>query len=115
MSTILYGIPNCDTIKKAKKWLADNNIAYEFHDYRKDGIEADFLANAEAELGWEAMLNKRGTTFRQLSDEDKSDIDREKALKLLLLHPAMVKRPILFHYNAYHIGFKPAQYEEIFC
>ena len=115
MSTFLYGIPNCDTIKKAKKWLADNNITYAFHDYRKDGIEADFLASAEAELGWEAMLNKRGTTFRQLSDEDKSDIDKEKALKLLLLHPAMVKRPILFHNNAYHIGFKPAQYEEIFC
>lgn len=115
MSTILYGIPNCDTIKKAKKWLADNNITYAFYDYRKDGIDADFLANAEAELGWETMLNKRGTTFRQLSDEDKSDIDKEKALKLLLLHPAMVKRPILFHNNTYHIGFKPAQYEEIFC
>ena len=115
MSTILYGIPNCDTIKKAKKWLSDNNQDYSFHDYRKDGIDSDFLEKAESELGWEAMLNKRGTTFRQLDDADKSELNREKALALLIQYPAMVKRPILFHRNAFHIGFKPAQYEEIFC
>jgi Spx/MgsR family transcriptional regulator len=115
MSTILYGIPNCDTIKKAKKWLADNDIAFTFHDYRKDGIDNDFLVRAEAELGWEAMLNKRGTTFRQLEEQEKASLDKDKALALLELHPAMVKRPILFHDNAFYIGFKPAQYEEIFC
>lgn len=115
MSTVLYGIPNCDTIKKAKKWLADNNVTFTFHDYRKDGISADLLKQAEAELGWEVMLNKRGTTFRQLDEAEKASIDKNKALALLELHPAMVKRPILHHDNAFHIGFKPAQYEEIFC
>ena len=82
MSTILYGIPNCDTIKKAKKWLADNDIAFTFHDYRKDGIDNDFLVRAEAELGWEAMLNKRGTTFRQLEEQEKASLDKDKALKI---------------------------------
>ena len=115
MSTILYGIPNCDTIKKAKKWLADNDIAFTFHDYRKDGIDNDFLVRAESELGWEAMLNKRGTTIRQLEEQEKANLDKDKALALLELHPAMVKRPILVHDNAFYIGFKPAQYEEIFC
>lgn len=115
MSTTLYGIANCDTIKKAKTWLANNNIEFTFHDYRKNGIDADFLAQAEASLGFEAMLNKRGTTYRQLDDSQKSDIDREKALALLLTHPAMVKRPILNVNGSFYIGFKPAQYEEIFC
>ena len=115
MSTILYGIPNCDTIKKAKKWLTENDIPFSFHDYRKDGIDNNFLSRAEAELGWETMLNKRGTTFRQLEEQEKATLNKDKALALLELHPAMVKRPILFHNNTFHIGFKLAQYEEIFC
>lgn len=115
MSTVLYGIPNCDTIKKAQKWLSDNDIAFTFHDYRKDGIDQDFLQRAEAELGWETMLNKRGTTYRQLDDAQKASIDKDKALALLEMHPAMVKRPILVHDNNFYIGFKPAQYEAIFC
>jgi Spx/MgsR family transcriptional regulator len=114
MSTILYGIANCDTIKKAKKWLNDAEIPFTFHDYRKDGITEEFLVEAEKTLGWEAMLNKRGTTFRQLSDEEKADITRDKALGLLVTYPAMVKRPILNKDGEFHIGFKPAQYEEIF-
>lgn len=115
MSTVLYGIPNCDTIKKAKKWLTDHDITFTFHDYRKDGISAGFLKQAEAELGWETMLNKRGTTYRQLEEAEKASIDKDKALALLELHPAMVKRPILSHDGQFYIGFKPAQYEEIFC
>lgn len=115
MSTVLYGIPNCDTIKKAKKWLTDHDITFTFHDYRKDGISADFLKQAEEELGWETMLNKRGTTYRQLEEAEKASIDKDKALALLELHPAMVKRPILSHDGQFYIGFKPAQYEEIFC
>lgn len=114
MSTVLYGIANCDTIKKAKKWLTDNQVAFEFHDYRKDGITDQFLYDAESALGWEAMLNKRGTTFRQLSDEDKADLTKDKALALLKEHPAMIKRPILSHEGQFHIAFKPAQYESIF-
>ena len=114
MSTTLYGIANCDTIKKAKKWLAEHNIDFVFQDYRKDGISAAFLTTAESALGWEVMLNKRGTTYRQLDDADKANIDKEKALSLLETHPAMVKRPILLHNGTFHIGFKPAQYEDIF-
>ena len=85
-----------------------------FHDYRKDGISAAFLTTAESALGWEVMLNKRGTTYRQLDDADKANLDKEKALSLLETHPAMVKRPILLHNGTFHIGFKPAQYEDIF-
>ena len=114
MSTTLYGIANCDTIKKAKKWLTEHNIDFAFHDYRKDGISAAFLTTAESALGWEVMLNKRGTTYRQLDDADKANLDKEKALSLLETHPAMVKRPILLHNGTFHIGFKPAQYEDIF-
>ena len=114
MSTILYGIANCDTIKKAKKWLTDNNVSFSFHDYRKDGITEQFLIDAEAALGWEVMLNKRGTTFRQLNEEEKTDLCQEKVLALLKAYPAMIKRPILLHEGQYHIAFKPAQYENIF-
>lgn len=115
MSTVMYGIPNCDTIKKAKKWLNEKDIVFTFHDYRKDGLTSAFLEEAESVLGWEAMLNKRGTTFRQLSDEAKTDLNKEKALALLLEYPAMIKRPILQHNEAFHIGFKAQQYEDIFC
>lgn len=115
MSTVIYGIPNCDTIKKAKKWLTERDIEFTFHDYRKDGVDSEFLQRAEAHLGWEVMLNKRGTTYRQLNEAEKATIDREKALALLELHPAMIKRPIMVHNNQFYIGFKPAQYEEIFC
>lgn len=111
----LFGIPNCDTIKKAKKWLNENNIDYQFHDYRKDGIEADWLSATEAKLGWESMLNKRGTTFRQLSDEQKATIDRETSLALMLAQPAMIKRPILINNDEYHIGFSAAIYSKVFA
>lgn len=113
--TTLFGISNCDTIKKAKKWLEQNNIAYTYHDYRKDGLEAGWLAETEAALGWESLLNKRGTTFRQLTDEQKSDLNKDNALGLMLEYPAMIKRPVLIHNGSYYLGFKPAQYEEIFA
>ncbi len=113
--TTLFGISNCDTIKKAKKWLEQNNIAYTYHDYRKDGLEAGWLAETEAALGWESLLNKRGTTFRQLTDEQKSDLNKDNALGLMLEYPAMIKRPVLIHNGSYYLGFKPAQYVEIFA
>ncbi|KLV11058.1 ArsC family reductase [Photobacterium ganghwense] len=114
MSTIAYGIKNCDTIKKMKKWLDAENIAYRFHDYRVDGLDSDMLEAFEAELGWEAMLNKRGTTFRQLTEDQKANLNQETALALMLEYPAMIKRPLLVHNGGYHLGFKPAQYQEIF-
>ncbi|WP_218309465.1 ArsC family reductase [Alteromonas antoniana] len=112
--TTMYGIPNCDTIKKAKKWLEANDIAFQFHDYRKDGVDADWLEQAAEALGWENLLNKRGTTYRQLSEEQKAGMDQTKALALLREYPAMIKRPVLEHNSSLHLGFKPGQYEDIF-
>jgi len=114
MSTITYGIKNCDTIKKMKKWLDAENIEYRFHDYRVDGLDQTMLETFEAQLGWEAMVNKRGTTYRQLSDEQKAGLNRETAIALMLEFPAMIKRPLLVHNESYHLGFKPAQYQDIF-
>lgn len=110
----MYGIKNCDTIKKAKKWLEANNIEFQFHDYRKDGVDGEMLAKFEAQLGWENLLNKRGTTFRQLDDSDKADLNRDKALALLEQHPAMIKRPVLVNGDSYQLGFKAEQYQEFF-
>ncbi|MEI8595025.1 ArsC family reductase [Photobacterium sp. Hal280] len=115
MSTIAYGIKNCDTIKKMKKWLDEQGIEYRFHDYRADGLDRSLLEAFEAELGWEALLNKRGTTFRQLSDEQKNTLNRDSALTLMLEQPAMIKRPLLVHNQTYHLGFKPDQYQAIFA
>ncbi len=112
--TTLFGIPNCDTIKKAKKWLNEHQIEHEFHDYRKQGVSLDWLHSVEPALGWEKMLNKRGTTFRQLDEKDKQDLEKDKALQLLAQHPAMIKRPILEHNGQYTIGFSDAQFKDVF-
>jgi Spx/MgsR family transcriptional regulator len=112
--TTLYGIKNCDTIKKARAWLSANNIDYTFHDYRQDGLDEKWLTQTEQSLGWELMLNKRGTTFRQLSEEQKQGVDKTAALALMLEFPAMIKRPILIHNDTYFIGFKVDQYAEVF-
>lgn len=113
--TVMFGIPNCDTIKKAKKWLNDNEISFDFHDYRKQGIDADWLTAAEAQLGWEQLVNKRGTTYRQLDEQQKSTLNRESALAILIEMPSMIKRPILQCDNTFHIAFKPQQYSDIFA
>lgn len=112
--TTMYGIPNCDTIKKAKKWLGANDIPFQFHDFRKDGIDIGWLEQAADELGWENLMNKRGTTYRQLPEEQKADLNSTKALALLRENPAMIKRPVLEHNGSLHLGFKPGQYEDIF-
>ncbi|MFT7258689.1 MAG: Spx/MgsR family transcriptional regulator [Glaciecola sp.] len=113
--TTLYGIPNCDTLKKAKKWLESNQIEYQFHDYRKDGLDEQWLINTEATVGWESMLNQRGTTFRKLTDEQKNEINRETALALMLEFPAMIKRPILFNKGSYYVGFNTDNYTKVFA
>lgn len=113
--TTLYGIKNCDTIKKAKKWLEMHNIDYQFHDYRVQGLESSWLSATESKLGWENLLNKRGTTFRQLSDSQKADLNKDTALALMIEYPAMIKRPVLIHDNNYYLGFKTEQYSEIFA
>jgi Spx/MgsR family transcriptional regulator len=111
--TTLYGISNCDTIRKAKKWLSDHQIEFSFHDYRKDGIDKNWLVNIEKQIGWETLLNKRGTTYRQLPESDKEQVDKDKALSLLVAHPAMIKRPILEHKGSVLCGFTPDKYQEV--
>lgn len=112
--TSVYGIKNCDTIKKAITWLTQNNIDFQFHDYRKDGISAEWLDKAEQQLTWQLMLNKRGTTFRQLSEQQKNSLDKQAALNLMLEQPALIKRPLLIHQQHYYCGFTAEQYQEIF-
>ncbi|MGF1763658.1 ArsC family reductase [Aliivibrio kagoshimensis] len=114
MSTTMFGIKNCDTIKKARKWLEAENIDFSFHDYRVDGINEEMVRTFISELGVEAVVNKRGTTYRQLSDEQKANLNSDTAIPLLLESPAMIKRPLLIHNDHYFLGFKPAQYQEIF-
>lgn len=114
MSITMFGIPNCDTIKKAKKWLEANNIEYTFHDYRKNGISEQLVREFCQQLGWEQVVNKRGTTYRQLSQEQKDSLNEENAIALLVEHSAMIKRPILDVDGQQHIGFKAEQYQQIF-
>ncbi|WP_105171526.1 ArsC family reductase [Pseudoalteromonas sp. T1lg24] len=110
----LFGIPNCDTIKKAKKWLEQNNIEYTFHDYRKDGVSSEMVNNFCQQLDWQQVLNKRGTTYRQLDDATKENLNAESAVALLVEQPAMIKRPILEKNGEFHLGFKADQYQSIF-
>jgi arsenate reductase (glutaredoxin) len=110
MSTILYGIPNCDTVKKARKWLEGEGIDYAFHDYKKAGVPQDHLKAWIADMGWEAILNKRGTTFRSLSDTDKQDIDAAKAEALLIANPSMIKRPVVEYDGGLLVGFSDKEW-----
>ena len=112
---ILYGIPNCDTIKKARTWLADKGIAYDFHDYKKDGIERARLGSWCKKAGWETVLNRAGTTFRTLPDANKQNLDAEKAIALMLEQPSMIKRPVLdLGKGKLIVGFKPEIYAAAF-
>ena len=91
----IYGIKNCDTCAKARKWLTAEGIEHRFHDFRVDGLAVETVAGWAAELGWETLLNRAGTTFRKLPEADKQDLDMEKALVLMLAQPSMIKRPVL--------------------
>ncbi|MFY8275132.1 ArsC family reductase [Pseudoalteromonas sp. SSDWG2] len=113
MTTTMYGISNCDTIKKAKKHLESTHHAFTFHDYRKDGLDEQLLCQLEALFGWEAMVNKRGTTYRQLTDEQKQSLNKESAIALMLESPAIIKRPILLSGNTALIGYKAADYDAL--
>jgi arsenate reductase (glutaredoxin) len=111
--TILYGIKNCDTVKKARKWLESEGIDYKFHDFRIDGLDKKKLQGWAKSVGWETLLNKRGTTWRQLPEKSRETIDEGKAVTLMLSHPTLVKRPVLVHGKKIHIGFKPADYKSV--
>jgi len=107
MAIDVYGIPNCDTVKKARNWLDANGLDYTFHDYKKVGADAGKVAAWIADQGVDVVLNKRGTTFRKLSDDDKADAaDSHKAVALLVQHPSMIKRPVVEHGSGILVGFK---------
>ncbi|MFD1035241.1 ArsC family reductase [Sphingomonas hankookensis] len=110
MTLTIYGIPNCDTMKKARTWLDAHGVAYTFHDYKKAGIDRGTLEGWVGDLGWETLLNRAGTTFRKLPDADKADLDASRAIDLMLAQPSMIKRPVLVGDGWIETGFKPDRY-----
>lgn len=114
MSARIYGIKNCDTMKKAFDWLKTNDVAYDFHDYRAEGIDAGTVKNWVRKLGWEKVLNKASTTFKELPDADKVDLDADKAIRLMVQNPTMIKRPMLVEDDRITAGFKPDIYAALF-
>ncbi|MGB5637829.1 MAG: ArsC family reductase [Sedimenticolaceae bacterium] len=110
----LYGIPNCDTMKKARVWLTEHGVEYAFHDYKKAGIDEKMLRAWVAELGWQALLNTRGLMWRKVPQEVRDSIGEESAIALMLETPSIIKRPVLDTGSQRHVGFKPDQYEQIF-
>ena len=110
MPITIYGIKNCDTMKKARAWLDSHGVAYDFHDYKIEGIAKDRLKRWSDELGWETLLNRAGTTFRKLPDEDREGLNERKALALMLAQPSMIKRPMLDLGGKLVVGFKPEIY-----
>ena len=111
MTTTLYGIPNCDTVKKARTWLEQNGVDVAFHDYKKQGVERAMLERWIAAHGWETVLNRSGTTFRKLPDEARQALDADQAIALMLEQPSMIKRPVLERDGRDSlVGFKPDAY-----
>lgn len=115
MSIEFYGIPNCDTVKKARVWLDAKGMAYTFHDYKKEGADPRKLAAWSDAAGWEALLNRRGTTFRALPDADKAAIDRTSAMRLMEANPSLIKRPVVEHGGGLLVGFDPGEWEAALC
>lgn len=112
--TAIYGIKNCDTMKKAFAWLDAHGVAYDFHDYRKDGIDRAMLEGWVRQLGWETVLNRAGTTFKKLPDADKANLTDRKAIALMLAQPSMIKRPMLVRRGRATAGFRPELYAGLF-
>lgn len=112
--TILYGIRNCDTVKKARRWLDERGVAYRFHDFRTDGLEADRLDSWIRAVGWETLLNRRGTTWRQLPEADRECIDAERAAALMLEQPTLIRRPVVEHGKQVLVGFNAGALTERF-
>ena len=112
--TTIYGIKNCDTVRKAKRWLEENHIDYQFHDFRQDGLDKQLLIPWVNAVGWETLLNTRGTTWRNLPTDVKENMCRENAIAIMLEHPAIIKRPVLCTPDGVYIGFKPDQYLRLF-
>jgi arsenate reductase len=111
--TTMYGIANCDTIKKARTWLEKHKVAYAFHDYKKAGIDKATLEGWSRQAGWEILLNRAGTTFKKLPEADKANLTGKKAIALMLAQPSMIKRPVLERNGRIMVGFKPEDYETL--
>ncbi|GAA5315413.1 MAG: ArsC family reductase [Candidatus Pelagadaptatus aseana] len=115
MNVTLYGIPNCDTVKKARVWLDDNNIEHRFHDFRKDGLEADQVKQWITTLALDTVINKRSTSWKALTDEQKNGLNEQTAVELILDSPTLIKRPLLDKDGELQVGFKAANYESTFA
>jgi arsenate reductase len=115
MTLTLYGIPNCDTVKKARRWLDDRGVAYRFHDFRKDGLDPAKLQSWIDGLGWEKLLNKSGTTFRKLPDAQKDGLDAASAKALMLEQPAMIRRPVVEAAEDTSVGFSSDEWQQRFA
>ncbi|MBU2954414.1 ArsC family reductase [Marinobacter sp. F3R08] len=102
----IYGIRNCDTIKKARKWLDEKGVAYEFHDFKKDGLDSQTLSLWEQKVGWETLINRRGTTWRKLPEEVRDTIDAQRAHEIMLENPSIIKRPVVERTEGISVGFK---------
>ena len=111
MTIHFYGIPNCDTVKKARAWLDERGHAFAFHDYKKEGADQDLVRSWVKAVGWENVLNRKGTTFRKLEKEQKEGLDEEKAIRLMVAQPSCIKRPILDHPGGLLVGFDAAAWE----
>jgi len=110
----LYGIKNCDTVKKARRWLEQHQIDYNFHDFRQDGLQQDAVETWLDELGWETLVNRRSTSWKQLSPQQRETMDRQSALAAIMEQPTLIKRPLLDTGSNRHVGFSAGDYREIF-
>ena len=115
MSIIFYGIPNCDTVKKARAWLDARGIAFTFHDYKKEGADPAKLAAWVAAAGWEKVLNRAGTTFRKLPDADRENLNAGKAVAVMAANPSCIKRPVVEHPGGLLVGFREADWDAALC
>ena len=113
MAITIYGIKNCDTMKKARSWLNEHSIVHAFHDYKVSGIDRETLAGWVKQVGWDVLLNRAGTTFRGLPDARKRDLDEGKAIALMLEQPSMIRRPVLVRGRILLVGFSPEKYSAL--
>ena len=112
--TVMYGIKNCDTIKRARAWLEARKVDYDFHDYKAAGIDRPMLEGWVKKAGWEVLLNRAGTTFKKLPNADKENLTEKKAIALMLVQPSMIKRPVLEAKGKLTVGFAPETYKKLF-
>lgn len=111
MTAIMYGIPNCDTVKKARAWLDAAGIAYDFYDYKRAGADPDRLRDWAGQVGWEKLVNRAGTTFRKLPEGERAIADADAAIALMATHPSLIKRPVVEHDGGLLVGFKPDEWQ----